>query len=231
MRQGEVLKMIKAFTYWMQWRVKVRNTATRGIARCWMLWIWGLLGRFEETRAADESVVVRELGKAAVASLKALKEGIEAAEVEAEAEAEEEYEEEVLEEEVTEEAAAEGDDGAYQPPEFMGEPSNAEEALTAKPAPEEPEEGELEEGEEMEVDVAKPTIEAPEEPEEGELEEGEEPEPKTEAPKQEAPATTVEVDHQVLSLEDTMASLDMIISIVGDFFGQRDLLEDRAAMK
>ncbi|KAI5797288.1 hypothetical protein FPQ18DRAFT_400766 [Pyronema domesticum] len=226
MRQGEILKMIKAFTYWMQWRVKVRNTATRGVARCWMLWIWGLLGRFEETRAADESVVVRELGKAAVASLKALKEGIEAAE----AEAEEEYEEEVLEEEVTEEAAAEGDDGAYEPPEFMGEPSNAEVTMSAKPAAEEPEEGELEEGEEMEIEVAKP-VEAPEEGEEGELEEGEEPEPKTEAPKQAASATTVEVDHQVLSIEDTMASLDMIISIVGDFFGQRDLLEDRAAMK
>ncbi|KAI5845925.1 hypothetical protein BZA05DRAFT_377799 [Tricharina praecox] len=84
----------------------------------------------------------------------------------------------------------------------------------------EAEEGDGAETEETKVEVSSKAEEAKEseqEVEEGVEEEGEVVEPK-------------KPEIEFYSVEDSIGMLDMIISVVGDFFGQRDLLEERAAM-
>lgn len=92
-------------------------------------------------------------------------------------------------------------------------------------------EGQLIEPEEKKVDETKANEEAKKESEqeEGE-EEGEVPEPKKATEEEGEVVEPKKPDVEFYSLVDSIGMLDMIISVVGDFFGQRDLLEERAAM-
>ncbi|KAA8914613.1 hypothetical protein FN846DRAFT_477800 [Sphaerosporella brunnea] len=66
MQQWEVMRLLKQFRGWMEWRAKVRNAAGRGVPKAWPVWIWALLVRCECVMGAEEVAVVRELGKAAL---------------------------------------------------------------------------------------------------------------------------------------------------------------------
>ena len=89
-------------------------------------------------------------------------------------------------------------------------------------APPAPKEGEKKEGgESEEEETADAEKEEPEEKEDGEIEDGE----IDEGEVQQKPTQP-----EFCTMEDTMAMLDMIISVVGDFYGQRDLLEERSTM-
>ncbi|KAI5779063.1 hypothetical protein EDC01DRAFT_755886 [Geopyxis carbonaria] len=189
------------------------RTLRRGVDRDVARWIWSLLVRVDESLPADDMCVVRALAKAAMKALKGLQsEEEEKAEMEALLAAEEE-------DEAGEEVDAR-DDAGVGVEDVEGEYSA--EANAEKHEDSEPEEGELDElSAPPEAAVIPDAANADSEPEEGELDE-----PPAPAP---APAPVIP-DEVVTPREDTVGVLDMIIAIVGDHFGQRDILEERIAM-
>lgn len=183
------------------------RTVRRGVERRVGEWAWGLLLRVDEAMIADEVGTVREMGKISMGVWKKLRELRKKGQL-------------GIRKDV---AVGEGDDGVLEEAEEMTGP----EAEVEKQ--DEDLDEVAEEGKDGETDnaapegvpdgVAVPTSAAATEKEAE----------STAAPSSSAvPGAhdqTVEVDWNY-----TIATLDMIISIVGDFFGQRDLLEERSAI-
>jgi hypothetical protein len=202
MQQWEVVRLVKEFTAWIGWRTRVRNAAKKGVAKGWGVWIWGLLVRCEIVMVAEDVSVLRELGKIALTAWKVLGE----------------FREE-------EEGGGKNWDDTAAPVEPVAdggqEVTKSEE--TSAVIGETPEDYRRQDIDPVGAEDC--AARKPEEPREGttkeqepqELEEGEEPE---------APPPKIEY----YNLEDTMGMMDMIVSIIGDFFGQRDLMEERAAL-
>lgn len=225
LQQWEVVRLIKDFTAWMAWRMQVNNARARGLPKGWGVWIWGLLVRCEKVMGAEDCSGMRELGKCALKMLRQMRELGPDAIADADA--------------ATATAAAEQraktDEERKEPVVSLQEDLKEGEEINvpaAKPR------DELEEGEERNELVAKPEgLEEGNERNEpftetkDELEEGEEPEEgEEEEPKKASYAVAEGGELLFYSLEDTMGMLDMVVSIVGDFYGQRDLLEERAAL-
>jgi hypothetical protein len=195
MQQWEVVRLIKEFASWMEWRARVRNAARRGVPRGWPVWIWALLVKCENAMSAEEVAVVRELGKAALGLLRGMRGCVE--DVAEEHAVEEDLEEEHEVEDVTETVSD-------VKPEVEVQYAEVEQVDTAPPEEPKPGNEEEEEGEVAETAPSQPQIKKPE-----------------------------EADSEGLgfcNLEDTVGMLDMIISVVGDFYGQRDLLDERVVM-
>lgn len=205
--QQTVLKLLSWLTQ------RLGGTDKNGIGKYWSQWLWGLLVRLDNCLTAEEVCIVRDLGKRCVI--------------------------------IRERMAMRGEYTGFDNRDQADEGSTVEEGEVEEKGVERGgmEEGEVEETEEGD---AKEEGEA-EEMEEGEVEDkgvdreraadippiasgivpGHQDKPHEPEPGNRGSMDSPTGDKDPPSFLDTLATLDMVVSLVGDFYGQRDLLAQR----
>ncbi|KAG0138578.1 hypothetical protein HOY82DRAFT_545268 [Tuber indicum] len=232
--QQTVLRLLKWLTQRMSEMAKHKG------GRCWSQWLWGLLMRLDDCLTADETSIVRELGKRCLIIRERMAIALQGGRIpddqreeEAEGDEDEEGNEEV------QGSSVEQDEGAV----VAGAAEQLEQAPDPTTAPE------IEAAVESEVTPQReatpeiiPFLQAEKRAETEEanglasrlkstlqsvqnrkLQEPPQPGQKH----QSEPNAPVSQTVDTLSQSDTFGVLDMVISLVGDFYGQKDLLADR----
>lgn len=236
--QQTVLRLLKWLTQRMSEMAKHKN------GRCWSQWLWGLLVRLDDCLTADETSIVRELGKRCLIIRERMAISLQGGRVPDDQREEEEAEcdeDEEGNEGVQELNTAQGGDTAaaaatQQPEQTLDSPTTlkAEEIVKSEVTPQH--EVTLESIPLLQIEKSAEAKEAGglelasrlrgnlqfiknRKAQEGPLQSGQEHQSKPNAPALQTADT--------LSQPDTFAVLDMVISLVGDFYGQKDLLADR----
>ena len=237
--QQTVLRLLKWLTQRMSEMAKHKN------GRCWSQWLWGLLVRLDDCLTADETSIVRELGKRCLIirermaiSLQGGRVSDDQREEEAECDEDEEGNEGVQELNTVQDGGTVAVVATQQPEQILDSPiaPKVEEIAKSEVTPqhgvtlesiplfqaENPAETKEAGGLEL-ASRLKATLQSikTRKAQEGPLQSGQE--------HQSKPNTPVLQTADTLSQSDTFAVLDMIISLVGDFYGQKDLLSDRKA--
>jgi hypothetical protein len=228
LQHRDAIRLITYFTRWIDWRLRERGLARKGLAKGWAVWIWGALMRCGDAMVAEDAAEIRALGKCALAMTHNLIE--------------------VMEEEKVKEARQETvpttEEGGNGDPEVQ---SLIEDDLFSAGSDDEGcDQGEtatfaaLDDVDEIELHTSStplaPSVPPPqklEEGEEGEEQEGEEQEEGEIISSTPPPPSSPQLSNtepEYYSLKDTVGMLDMIISVIGDFFGQRDLLEMKISL-
>ncbi|PWW79928.1 hypothetical protein C7212DRAFT_341080 [Tuber magnatum] len=235
--QQTVLRLLKWLTQRMTEMAKHKS------GRCWSQWLWGLLMRLDDCLTADETSTVRELGKRCLIIRERMAIALQSGRIpddRGEEEAEDGEDEEGNEE--AQEFIAVQDEGtlatsATELPKQTPDPLTAlenevvvesgvtaqHEATTPEPIPflkvETLAETEQSKGLEL-ASRLKATLQSIQN------QRFQEP-PQSRQEHQPKHNTPVSQTADTLSQPDTFGVLDMVISVVGDFYGQKDLLADR----
>ena len=236
--QQTVLRLLKWLTQRMSEMAKHKN------GRCWSQWLWGLLVRLDDCLTADETSIVRELGKRCLIIRERMAISLQGGRVpddqreeeEAECDEDEEGNEGVQELNTAQDGGTAAAAATQQPEQTLDSPATlkVEEIVKSEVTPQH--EVTLESIPLLQIEKSAEAKEAGglelasrlrgnlqfiknRKAQEGPLQSGQEHQSKPNAPALQTADT--------LSQPDTFAVLDMVISLVGDFYGQKDLLADR----
>lgn len=238
--QQTVLRLLKWLTQRMSEIAKHKN------GRCWSQWLWGLLVRLDDCLTADETSIVRELGKRCLIIRERMATSLQGGRIpddqkeeeEAEYDEDEEGNEGVRELNTVQAGDTVAAAATQQPEQTLDSPTTpkVEEVVKSEVTPErgvtlesipllqveKPAETKEAGGLEL-ASRLRATLQSMRnrKAQEGPLQSGQE--------HQSKPNALVLQTSDTLSQSDTFAVLDMVISLVGDFYGQKDLLSDRKA--